>query len=117
MRGLKALLKDFVQQVYNPSKGKCKDADLVENIDRSWSGRGKRTGKPLYYTDYYVYAVDTESVADMDEQHTTRVSIDMEDDEWGSDTMDANCLLFEDSEKTEHSSHLALKSSKEGDVL
>lgn len=111
------MLKDFVQQVYNPAKGKCKDADLVENIDRSWSGRGKRTGKPLYYTDYYVYAVDTESIADMDEQHTNRVSIEMKDDDWGDDAMDASCMLFEDSKKEEHSSKLALKSSNESDVL
>jgi hypothetical protein len=99
MKGLKALLKDFVQQVYNPSKGKCKDADLVENIDRSWSGRGKRTGKPLYYTDYYVYAVDTESVADIDEQQGKRTSleVDDDDDQWGHKGIDTRCALYEDS--------------------
>lgn len=110
MKGLATLLKDFVQHVYNPSKGKCKDADLVENIDRSWSGRGKRTGKPLYYTDYYVYAVDTESVADMDEQQATRTSIDTQDDDtWGNAVVDTACLEGSEGTCQDH----CLKNSKE----
>lgn len=113
MKGLKALLKDFIQQVYSPSKGKCKDADLVENIDRSWSGRGKRTGKPLYYTDYYVYAVDTESIADMDEHQAPRSSMETQDGEqWGNGTMGTTCSLFEESKGQD----LCVTTSKASDV-